>query len=169
MAPTPSRSREDVIAAGLALRARGEEPTQNKLWIALGKTGHPTTAFRYWTEYLASQAASATLLSSAPSATPLSPERTKAYHGVGAALDAFSAQVDREAQAPLLAQVEALTALLVATRREAADQSVVIDLQHEDITHYKEEIRRLCEEIARLHAQLAQLTAPKSSLILPPK
>ncbi len=167
MAPTPNNSPDKVIAAGLALRARGTEPTQHKLWVELNKSGHPTTAFKYWKEFLASQAASAPVLAGAPVAAPLSPERTRAHQGLAAALEALVGQVQREAEAPFVAQVEALTAAVVEARREIADQSVVIDLQHEDNAELKEDNRSLREENARLRAQLARQTAPKSSLILP--
>lgn len=154
MAASAKHTRNDVAAGGLALRAQGKEPTQAQLFNALGRTGHPKTIWRTWTEVVQAQVDRAPAPAGASAVPPMSAEMTLAHGSVQMALAGLVEQARREATAPLLAEIEALRAALSQARHEVSDRDEVIELQH--------------VEIEALRGQIAGPAMPKRSLILRP-
>lgn len=106
MTQQPAYTTSDVIAAGMAMRARGAEPDRPGLWNELGRRGLSKTAWNTWLEHRDQQ------LPPRPGielgGETQSPELTAAIEGHNRTLATVIACARAEAEAPLRRRIEAL-------------------------------------------------------------
>lgn len=116
MSQKPAYSPAEVIAAGMAMRARGVEPERPSLWSELGRRGSSQTPWNIWLEHRDRQ------LPVRPGielgGEIQSPELTSAIEGHTRALATVIACTQAEAKAPLLQRIEQLEAALARMGQE---------------------------------------------------
>ena len=120
MTQRPAYTTDEVIAAGMRMRARGSEPDKASLWKELGRSGLATTAWKTWVAHRDRH------LPVPPGVVVegeiQSPDLTEAINGHNRALATVIACARAEAEAPLTRKIEVLERALareMAAREEA--------------------------------------------------
>lgn len=117
MTQKPAYTAADIIAAGMAMRARGIEPERPSLWGELGRRGLASTAWNTWLQHRDEQLPARVGISLNDEVQ--SPDMTRAIEGQQRALATIIACAKAEAMAPLLSRIEQLERALT---REIAER-----------------------------------------------
>ena len=116
MSQKPASSPAEVIAAGMAMRARGVEPERPTLWNELGRRGLSKTPWDTWLEHRDRQLP--VRLGIELGGEIQSPELTTAIEGHSRGLATVIACAQAEAKAPLLQRIGQLEAALTRASQE---------------------------------------------------
>ena len=100
MAQTPAHTKDQIIAAAMALRTRGEEPTRPKLFNELGRRGQPNTAWNTCIAHRDQLDQAESLDDLRPGDEALSPELAEAYRSHRNTLAALVERIPTEACRP---------------------------------------------------------------------
>lgn len=120
MTQKPAYTTADIIAAGMAMRARGIEPERPSLWSELGRRGLASTAWNTWLDHRNQQLPARAGMSLGNEVQSV--EMTQALEGQQRALATIIACAKAEAMAPLLQRIEQIEKAL--TREIAERQSL---------------------------------------------
>lgn len=143
MTQQPAYTPEEVIAAGLRLRAGGIEPDRCSLYNELGRRGLADTAWKAWTKYR-DQAVPANL-DMAPADEERSKEMSAAIQSHSRSLATVIECVRTEARAPLLRQVEALDKALSAALADRDELQGLVEILQQEMASLSQKLGRLKE------------------------
>ena len=153
MSQKPAYTDEEVVAAGLQLRAQGIEPDRCTLYNKLGRRGLANTSWTTWIRHR-DQSPPANLNIS-PIGEERSEEIKRSINSHSRSLSTIIECVRKEARAPLVRQVEALDKALAEIVADRNDLQALVEILQEEKT-------ALVQEIGRANA-----SADQPRLILP--